>query len=512
MHPSLVNSPADYIGGHWLPIPGASLVAVNPARPASVVWSGSPNPAHTNLAVAAARTAQPAWESVGLEQRVKILRRFAALATARVDQLTNLLRDEVGKPTWDSKAEAQLLANKVEITIDESLRRVAQFELNLGPTKSGRCWFRPHGVLAVLGPFNFPAHLPNGHIVPALITGNTIVFKPSDKTPATGQFLTELYHEALDQENAPPGVINLVQGGALPAASLASHPDIDGVLFTGSWAVGRRIMQANLNSPGRILALEMGGNNPALIMDDADLKQAIIECVRCAFITCGQRCTATRRLIIHNSVADRVINAIKAATQALTVGDPADPTTFMGPLISREARDAVLASFQALVAAGENVILPMAAVRIPADGESGHYITPGILRVQRFTRAPAEPGILGTEETEVFGPLLRISTCTSLDDGIDQANATSFGLAASIFTASAAAAATFQSRVRAGCINWNTGTAGASSKLPFGGLGLSGNHRPAGAFSIDYCAYPVASMIERSNAATTAPGMPEIII
>jgi len=507
-HSSLRNPPSNLIRGEWKPIPGALLQSRNPARPAELVWSAAPRIQAVDEAIAAARDAANTWAAIGLDGRAKVLRKFQSLAAARVEALAALIRDEVGKPMWDARAEAQLLATKVDITLDTAtegtLKRVTGYELSLGGTKSGRCWFRPHGVMAVLGPFNFPAHLPNGHIIPALAMGNTIIFKPSDRTPAVGQFLAQLYHEALEAEGAPKGVVNLVQGGADVAAKLASHDDIDGVLFTGSWIVGRRIMQANLDRPGRMLALEMGGNNPAAILPDADIKQAITECIRCAFITSGQRCTCTRRLIVHEAVADTVIPAICKAAAALTIGDPASPAPiFMGPVISEQARAAIFEAYRAMLAAGGEVLVEM---RESDGGTGGWYLTPGVVKVTRFTKADDIRADAGADH-EVFGPLLRICIVKTLDEAIEQANATRFGLAASVFTKDAAAAARFCNQVRAGCINWNTGTAGASSKLPFGGLGHSGNHRPAGAFSVDYCAYPVAGMIEKSDACIVSPGM-----
>jgi succinylglutamic semialdehyde dehydrogenase len=498
--PSISATPADLIAGEWRAIPGTTLQSRNPARPTNVIWSGAPNLAHVDAAIAAARAAFATWAAFPQDRRNAVLRRFQTLANARVDALAALIRDEVGKPLWDAKAEASLLANKVDITLDDSatgpFRRVTGFDLNLGGTKSGKAWFKPHGVMAVVGPFNFPAHLPNGHIVPALAMGNTIVFKPSDKAPATGQFLATLFNEALAAENVPPGVFNLVQGGSDIASALVHHDDLDGILFTGSWPVGRRIMQANLDRPGRILALEMGGNNPAVILPDADLKQAVIECVRCAFITAGQRCTCTRRVIVHESIAAKVIPAICKAASELIIGDPAaSHPVFMGPVISEAARDAMLQQVATLAKAGAEVLVQPTATD---GGTGGWYLTPGVLKEPRFSLA---------NDLEIFGPVLRISTTPSLDDAIAQANATNFGLAASIFTKDPAGIERFLRECRAGCINVNTGTAGASSKLPFGGLGHSGNHRPAGAFSLDYCAYPVAGMLESGDASTISPGM-----
>lgn len=506
-HPSLRRAPANLVAGEWREIPGDSVVSRNPARPASVVWSGSPVLAHVDEAVSAAREAFPKWASWPMARRAAVLRRYQSVCKEREHAIAELIADETGKVMWDSKGEAALLGAKVDITLDESvagaLRRVTAFEVPIAPGRVGRASFRPHGVMAVLGPYNFPAHLPNGHIVPALVMGNTVVLKPSDKTPAVGQLLGELFQEALDAEGAPAGVFNVVQGAAGVASSLARHPEIDGILFTGSWPVGRWILEANLDRPSRMIALEMGGNNAAVVMPDADLKQALIECVRCAFITTGQRCTCTRRLILHEAIAGRFMRALTKAASSLTVGDPrATHPVFMGPIINDASRRAVLDFQTQLARAGGEVVVPSTAVD---SAEKGFYLTPSVVRVARFD-ASDSAGDAGCD-LEVFGPLLRVSVVRSLDEAIEQANATHYGLAASLFTTGAAAQARFLVESKAGCVNINTGTAGASSKLPFGGLGMSGNHRPAGAFSLDYCAYPTASMIESGTMATTAVGM-----
>ncbi len=502
-HPSLKNGESNLIGGKFTSIAGNAMRSTSPANPDTTVWSGSPRVSDVDLAIASARTALTQWRRWPREKRFSVLRTFAAICKSKEDAITRLISDETGKVMWDARAEAQLLAAKVEITLDDSadsgLSRVKGFDTGLTASRKGICSFRPHGVMAVLGPFNFPAHLPNGHIVPALAMGNTIVLKPSDKTPAIGQLLAELYQETFDSDGVPAGVLNLVQGGADVAAAIAAHNDIDGILFTGSWAVGRRIIEANLNRPGRILALEMGGNNPAIIMPDADLKQAVIECVRSAVITSGQRCTCTRRVIVHREVSQRVIAAICKGASALAIGAPdSQLPTFMGPVISEQARNSILHAVAELVRAGGELLVQPAIV-----GDKGWYVSPGVMKVDRFTTGSAGAGA----DVEVFGPLLRISVVDSLDEAIEQANATSFGLAASIFTKDAAAIERFLNESRAGCINVNTGTAGASSKLPFGGLGQSGNHRPAGAFSLDYCAYPVGCMVETGPTATIATGM-----
>ncbi|HBS28710.1 MAG TPA: N-succinylglutamate 5-semialdehyde dehydrogenase [Phycisphaerales bacterium] len=511
------SAPADLIGGEWRPIPpdGAAFVrSHNPAHPERTVWQGSPRASHVNEAIAAARRSAPAWARASVDQRAGALRRFKALVEEQHRAIADLLCDETGKAMWEAEAEAKLLAVKADTTLLEGAMsdgsgraRVSGFEIPLGATRRGRCSFRPHGVMAVLGPFNFPVHLPNGHILPALLAGNTVVFKPSDKTPAVGALLAWLYQQALASVGAPPGVINLVQGGADIARALVAHDDLDGILFTGSWPVGRAILQANLDRPGRIVALELGGNNPCVVMPDADPRLAAIETVRAAFATTAQRCTCTRRLIVHESIADRFIGAVAKAASALLVGDPRgvtpDRQPFMGPIIRAEARDAVLKFQRDLVSGGGAVVLESAAMDHPSGG---HYITPGIVRVPRYSLADDPARDCGCD-VEVFGPILRVTTCRSLDDAMDQANATRYGLAASIFTRDESAADRFLAEARAGCVNVNTGTAGASGKLPFGGIGLSGNHRPAGSFALDYCAFPVASMIERGSDAPLSPGM-----
>ena len=514
-HPALSHPPSDLIGGAWTNLGPGRIRSTNPAHPERLVWEGEPQRSHVDQAVDAARRAFPAWAAAGMETRAAALRAYQALVRERADQIAGLLCDEAGKALWECKAEAGLLSSKVDITLDDQREqnwgraRIAGYELRAGETKRGEAWFRPHGVMAVLGPFNFPMHLPNGHIIPALLAGNTVVFKPSDKTPGCGQLLAELLDEALRGVDAPAGTFNLVQGDAPNAAALSAHGCVDGVLFTGSWPVGRKILEANLDRPSRIIALEMGGNNASVVMPDADLRQAAIEVARTAFNTTGQRCTSTRRLIVHESIAERFTLAIIKAASAMIVGDPkGDPQPFMGPLITEDARLAAMAFERRLSDAGGDVKLEMTAVP-ELEETGGHYVTPSVVRVPRFTAEPGAEGAgfdCGCDE-EVFGPLLRVCSVADLDEAIQQANATRYGLSAAIFTKDRETIERFKREARAGCINVNCGTAGASSKLPFGGVGFSGNHRPAGAFALDYCAYPVASMTEEGDAAGLATGM-----
>lgn len=521
-HPSLAHAPSDLINGEWVALStagksgGTKIESTNPARPDAVVWSGHAGIDHVDAAVRAARAALPAWAKWGRDARFGVLRRFAEIAKARAGAMAELICDETGKVMWEARGEASALASKVDITLDMSpiggLRRVDGFEFDMGGggggQKLGRAWFRPHGVMAVIGPFNFPAHLPNGHIIPALAMGNTVVFKPSDKAPGVGQMLTEFFAEALEKEGAPAkgkGIINLVQGGAEVAQSLTTHAEIDGILFTGSWPVGRRILEANLDRPSRIVALELGGNNPAIVLEDADLRQAAIEIIRCAFNTTGQRCTCTRRVIAHARIADRLIDVLDKAARALVFGDPRARTpTFAGPIISRQSRQGLLDFQAAAIKGGAEAIVEAAPIEVRGGG---WFVSPSILKVRKFVASDDSPAKEPGCDHEVFGPLLRICEARDLDEALQQAGATRYGLASAIFTRDQAAAERFLFEHRAGCLNVNNGTAGASSKLPFGGVGLSGNHRPAGSFSLDYCAYPIAGMIERGENALIVEGM-----
>lgn len=517
---ALANDACAIIGGRAVAIAGDGVRSHNPANPAQTIWSGSPRVEHVDQAVEASYAAQKEWARWSIEKRAEALRAYKALCQKRVEDVANLICDETGKAFWDSKSEAELLAGKVDITLTgienphaagpaAALSRVSPFEVKVADTRQGICRFRPHGVMGVIGPFNFPAHLPNGHIVPALLLGNAIVFKPSDKTPAVGQLLAELLIEALDGAGAPAGLVNLVQGGADVASRVVSHPGIDGILFTGSWPVGRRILEANLDRPGRIVALELGGNNPTIVMPDADLRQAAIEVARASFVTTGQRCTCSKRLVVHEAIADRFIPLLMKVTSNLIVGHPrgegipGGQQPFMGPMIRAEARDAVLGFQKRAVKGGGRILIEATAMD---SSTSGHFITPGLLEVPRFSLTDDPASDAGCD-VEVFGPLLRVSRAKSFDDALAQANATNYGLASAIFTRDPDLQQRFLAEARAGCVNINTGTAGASGKLPFGGLGHSGNHRPAGSFSVDYCAFPVASLVESGNAATVFAGM-----
>ncbi|MBG85122.1 MAG: N-succinylglutamate 5-semialdehyde dehydrogenase [Phycisphaerae bacterium] len=483
--------PCDVIDGSSRGIPGEALISRNPADPNEVIWSGAPSGGHVDQAVAAARNALPAWMGLSIDQRADHLRSWRDVASAHVDELAELIGREVGKPSPEARIEATAIAGKVDLTLESTVMdRIQDWTADAGTGRTGRCRYRPHGVMAVIGPFNFPAHLPNGQFVPALLAGNTVVFKPSELAPAVGQRLGELMQEA----GLPPGVFNVVHGMAGESRRLCMSEGVDGILFTGSWPVGRAILEQNLDTPGRIVALELGGNNPAIVHEDADVRLAAIECARAAFATTGQRCTCTRRIIVHEKVADSFLAALCTTASTLLIGAHDDPVTpFMGPLITESAREAVLESQRKIIARGGRSLVP--AVELPRDG---WFISAGIIEVDGFHM---------DHDEEIFGPLVQVCTVSSLDEAIRQAQQTRYGLAASIFTADQSNFDHCFAKLSTGCLNWNVGTAGASSRLPFGGVGLSGNHRPAAALAIDSCAYPVASLLQPGSEIPIPTGM-----
>ena len=311
------------------------LISTNPAT-GELVWSGAIGDAAAE--VASARSAWPAWAAHSNSYRIEALRRFANVARGKEAEFAQLIARETGKPLWEAKTEVAAVVNKVQISIQAYAERTPQrkMEGSLGDRIALR--HKPHGVLAVLGPYNFPAHLPNGHIVPALIAGNAVVFKPSEKTPATGEFLVRCLHES----GIPEGVVRLLIGGPDEGRSLASQPGIDGLLFTGSARAGMSLHKQFADMPHKILALELGGNNPLVVWRAKDFDAAATIVVQSAYLTAGQRCTAARRLIVEDGEEGPLLERISRLIERIVVDQPfADPQPFMGPVIDNAAADQV---------------------------------------------------------------------------------------------------------------------------------------------------------------------------
>jgi succinylglutamic semialdehyde dehydrogenase len=474
------------IGGTWVEGEGEAFASREPVSQ-DVVWQGRTATARqTDQAVAAARQAFAAWRDGGLEVRIAVVRRFAELLGTQKDTLAALIGRETGKPRWEALTEVQTMIGKIDISLRAYDERTGVRTGDGGIVLR----HRPHGVLAVFGPYNFPGHLPNGHIVPALIAGNTLVFKPSELAPAVARETASLWRKA----GLPDGVLNLLQGGRDTGVALASHAELDGVLFTGSWGTGQHLHRQFSGQPDKILALEMGGNNPLVVGDVADLDAAIFTIVQSAYVSAGQRCTCARRLIVpHGSAGDALLARLATVAASLRADAwDAEPPPFMGAVVSLVTADRLLAAQERLLGVGGRSLLPMRRLR-PGTA----LLSAGLIDVSDIVDLPDE---------ELFGPLLQVQRYSDFTEAMRLANRTRFGLAAGLIADSAELFQRFWTESRAGIVNWNKPLTGASSANPFGGVGRSGNHRPSAYYAADYCAYPVAGMeAERCTVPTQLP-------
>ena len=468
----------------------AALPSHEPATGA-LLWQGESG--DVDDIVARARSGWPRWAAQPVAFRIETLRRFVNVVRAHEEELADLIARETGKPLWDARTEVTAVMAKIDTSVAAYSERTGQrrLEANLGARQSVR--HKPHGVMAVLGPYNFPAHLPNGHIIPALLAGNAVIFKPSERTPAVGEMLVRFYHEA----GVPTDAVQLLLGGAEEGKALAAHADVAGILFTGSAQTGIAINRQFATQPGKILALEMGGNNPLVVWDTPEIGAAAALVIQSAFLSSGQRCTAASRLIVRDAIADNLIAEVKKLADRLIVDHPhADPQPYMGPVIDNPTADGLTESFLYLMSHGGRPIKHM--VR-PQKGLP--FLTPAIIDVTAMTERP---------DVELFGPLLQIVRVPDFETAIAEANSSRYGLSASLVGGSPEQYAQFWGNVRAGVINWNRPTNGASGTAPFGGVGVSGNHRPSAYYAADYCAYPVASAEIEQPRATIGIGLKDI--
>ncbi|MFC3625291.1 succinylglutamate-semialdehyde dehydrogenase [Vogesella amnigena] len=465
-----------FINGLWLAGSGEAMSKSNPAT-GEAIWHGNAaGSEQVNAAVAAARAAFKAWARRPLDERIAIAHRFGELLAANKAALAEIIAKETGKPLWEAQTEVTTMVNKVDISVKSYQERTGERSAAMGDAQAV-LRHKPHGVVAVFGPYNFPGHLPNGHIVPALIAGNTVIFKPSELTPWTAQETVRLWNEA----GLPAGVINLTQGARDTGVALAGHHGIDGLFFTGSSATGNLLHKNFAGQPEKILALEMGGNNPLIVGKVADMDAAVHHVIQSAFISAGQRCTCSRRLLVPaGQWGDAFVARLVQVAANLKVGlYNEEPQPFMGSVISNAAADALLKAQATLLANGGKLLLEMKRL-----SDTGALLSPGIVD----STAAQRP------DEEFFGPLLQVIRYTSFDEAIDIANDTRFGLAGGVLSDDRAEYEHYLLESRAGVVNWNKPLTGASSAAPFGGIGASGNHRPSAYYAADYCAWPVASL------------------
>jgi succinylglutamic semialdehyde dehydrogenase len=466
-----------FSGGRWLAGEGQEFSVTDPSS-GEVNWRGrGASAGQIAASVAAAKSAFAHWADTPLDRRIELLNGLAEQYRRGREEIAKIICRETGKPLWEAHSEVDSMVAKLAISTEAYQQRCDEHRRELAGA-SGVTRFRPHGALAVFGPFNMPGHLPNGHIVPALLAGNTVVFKPSEQTPLVGHRMAE----AMEAAGFPPGVVNLVQGGRDVGGHLAGDANLSGVLFTGSTAGGRAIHRMLADHPEKILALEMGGNNPLIVHEVEDLAAAACMVVQSAYVTAGQRCSCARRLIVcRGGAGDELIQRLAAMLGKLRIGFWNDqPPPFMGTLISARTADQILEAQDRLLKAGA-----LAIVGMKRDPRSNALLSPGLIDVTNVADRP---------DIEIFGPLLQVIRVDNFAAAITEANRTAFGLSAGLISDRAENYEQFLRRVRAGVVHWNRPLTGASSQLPFGGIGISGNHRPGGFFAADYAAYPLACL------------------
>lgn len=473
----MVSKGKNFISGRWRPASGHELASSDPAT-GDLIWQGRSSSAHDiQFAFDSAHDAFTNWSKRSFDERIEFILAYKDCLTKAIDRLAMTIAQETGKPLWESRNEVQTMINKVDISIEAHKARCEEI-IRQQANARAITRHKPHGVVAVLGPYNFPGHLPNGHIVPALIAGNTVIFKPSELTPSVGEAMTECWEKA----GLPEGVLNLVQGGHESGKHLANHPGINGLFFTGSWNTGQQLLAHFSQHPEKILALEMGGNNPIIAWDVSDLKAAAYTIIQSAYLTSGQRCTCARRLIISNeSQGNKLLQELINMIKKIKIGPfTGSPEPFMGPVISERAAKGIMEAQEKLKSLGGTPLVEMQLL-----GSGTGFITPGLMDVSLILNVPDE---------EVFGPFLQVIRTGSFNQALKIANDTAYGLSAGLLSDKEDYYQQFQQTIRAGIVNWNTPTTGASSSAPFGGIGLSGNHRPSAYYAADYCSYPVASL------------------
>lgn len=473
----------NYFAGRWVrPKRGTELISEDPGDLFHPVGRAIISIDILNAMVDAAEKAFGPWAALPMEKRIAKIRLFQKELKRRAAVLTPLVAREAGKPLAEAEREINRLITKTDEILSEGLKLVRGY--SVAPLKGvrGECIWRPLGVMAVIGPFNFPAHTSASHIIPALVMGNTVVFKPSEYTPFVGQLMTE----AADAAGFPKGVFNLIQGGSELGAALVAHPKITGVLFTGSTAAGQAIREAVLDAPQKCLALEMGGKNAALVLDNADLDLAAREIATAAYSMAGQRCNATSRVLVHRKAAKPFLEKFLACVDRVSIGYSLEPVV-MGPLVSHDA----VAKYQNYMKlAREEGFETLRAGKAPGvwGKRRGYYVTPSV----HWCEQPSKNKSERYRREEIFGPDVAVYAVRDDEEALAINNEVPYGLITAVFTGSRDRFRRLLPRIDTGMINWNKGTIFSSGLLPFGGTKASGSYRPAGLFSPYYCAYPKA--------------------
>jgi aldehyde dehydrogenase (NAD+) len=459
-----------YIGGRWQAGTADTFLSLNPATEAPIAEAYYGTPEEVGAAVAAAQAAYPAWRATPAPRRGEILFRLARVLEYQKEDLARLMTQEMGKILAETRGDVQEAIDMAYYMGGEGRRLFGYTAPVEMPNKFGMALRDSVGVVGLITPWNFPVAVPSWKILPALICGNTLVWKPSEETPATSAAFLAAFEEA----GLPPGVLNLVNGAGATGAALAAHPAVRVISFTGSTETGLKVY-SGAAALGKKVTLEMGGKNAILVMDDANLELAVQAISWSAFGTTGQRCTATSRLIIQSGIKARLLEALIAKGGALRVGDGLNPQTDMGPLVNAKGLQKVEAYMQIAGQEGARIVLGGGRV---AEQERGFFFQPTILDGVR-------PG-MRAEQEEIFGPVLSVIEVASLEEAVAVNNNTRYGLSSSLFTENVNAAFRAIRDLTTGIVYINHGTTGAEIQFPFGGTRGTGNGmREAGQAGLD---------------------------
>lgn len=469
-----IKSKGNFINGKWVIGNGNQFTSYSPVNQ-ELLWEGNySSKKDIILAVSSAKKAFDLWSNLDIQERINYIRKYIEIVEKNKEMLANCISNEVGKPLWESLTEVNGVIGKLDPCIEAYNLRNKTIIKDQSDGSKSIMKFKPHGVVGIIGPYNFPAHMPNGHIMAALLAGNTVILKPSEKVPLVSEKVMELWEEA----GLPSGVINMVQGDKSVSEDLCLNEDVNGIFFTGSKKAGQNIEKLCLHK--KICAVEMGGNSPYIVWDTNNLDGAVITIIQSAFITSGQRCLAARRLILpKNEFGDLFINRLVEVSKKIKIGKP-NEDVFMGPLKSKELVDNILNRQEELLQKGGVSLLQSRRL----DELGSTYITPGIIDVTDIAEKIDE---------EIIGPFLQVTRVNTLSDGIEKANDSCYGLAAGIITEDEKIYNEFKNKIQAGLISWNKPLK-ASKYAPFGGIKDSGNYRPSGFLSTDYCVYATATV------------------
>jgi succinylglutamic semialdehyde dehydrogenase len=477
----------DYFGGQFhLPTSGGvqeKILKRCPGDLDQVLWEASISYEHIEAVIESSIKGFETWRKMSFETRIGYLKKYQEIVRAKKDEIAMALALEVGKPLWEAKTEAAALDSKVSVTITDSFERIKQETIkDVMPKIDGHVVYKPLGPSFVIGPFNFPCHLANGQILSALLAGNSIIFKPSEKTIYSAQLMIECFHEA----GFPEGVINFINGTGHTAGKITGDKRIKGIFFTGSRGVGLKILENTHKDLNKLVALELGGKNSTIIHHDTNMAHALPELLRACFLTSGQRCTSTSMILVHRKIEQEFIQKFKEVTERIKVGHPlSSPDPFMGPLIDEHAEKLYFDFCNFGKQEGAEEIVSPTKLEMP---HKGYYVSPSI----HYAKNPNLKGKFIQEE--IFGPNCFFVPYDDIEEAIKIANCTEYGLAASVFTRDSEIYKLCLRDIDSGLINLNRSTVGATARLPFGGLKNSGNHRPAAVSMIDHCVGTVASL------------------